>query len=57
MPIHPCGWIVPQVPADHLAKQLITPSARFTGRMGTRTRAGVAGRSTYEPPPGVLWSG
>ena len=43
--------------ADHLAKHLITPSARFNGRMGARTRAGVAGRFTYEPPPGVAWSG
>jgi hypothetical protein len=43
--------------ADHLANYLITPSARFNGRMGVRTRAGVAGRFTYEPPPGAAWSG
>jgi hypothetical protein len=43
--------------ADHLVKHLITPSARYNGRMGARTRAGVAGRFTYEPPPGVAWSG
>lgn len=42
--------------ADHLARHLITPSARFSGRMGARTRAGVAGRFTYEPPEGVEWS-
>ena len=42
--------------ADHLAKYLITPSARYNGRMGARTRAGVAGRFTYEPPEGVTWS-
>ncbi len=42
--------------ADHLAKHLITPSAMFNGRMGARTHAGVAGRFTYEPPAGVLWS-
>jgi hypothetical protein len=42
--------------ADHLAKHLITPSARFNGRMGARTRAGVAGRFTYEPPEGVTWA-
>lgn len=42
--------------ADHLAKYLITPSARFNGRMGARTRAGVAGRFTYEPPHGVKWA-
>ena len=42
--------------AEHLAKHLITPSARFNGRMGSRTRAGVAGRFTYEPPEGVMWS-
>lgn len=41
--------------ADHLAKPLITPSARFNGRMGARAR--VAGRFTYEPPPGLEWSG
>ena len=41
--------------ADHLAKHLITPSARYNGRMGARTRAGVAGRFTYEPPEGVHW--
>jgi len=41
--------------ADHLTKHLITPSARFNGRMGARTRAGVAGHFTYEPPAGVVW--
>jgi len=54
---HPGGWIVAQVVADDLAKHLITPSARFSGRMGAHTHAGVAGRFTYEPPPGVVWSG
>jgi hypothetical protein len=42
--------------ADHLTRHLITPSARYNGRMGARTRAGIAGRFTYEPPPGVRWS-
>jgi hypothetical protein len=42
--------------ADHLARHLITPSARFTGRAGSRVRAGVAGRFTYEPPAGVQWT-
>jgi hypothetical protein len=42
--------------ADHLTKHLITPSARYNGRMGARTRAGVAGRFTYEPPKEVKWS-
>ena len=41
--------------AGHLAKYLIAPSARFTGRVGSRTRAGVAGRFTYEPPADVQW--
>ena len=41
---------------EHLAKHLIGPSARYNGRMGARTRAGVAGRFTYEPPAGVRWS-
>ena len=40
---------------EHLAKYLIGPSARYNGRMGARTRAGVAGRFTYEPPAGVRW--
>jgi hypothetical protein len=43
--------------ADHLAKYLLAPSARFTGRVGSRVRAGVAGRFTYEPPVGVQWTG
>ena len=42
--------------ADHLARHLIAPSARYTGRVGSRTRAGVAGRFTYEPPDGVKWA-
>jgi len=42
---------------DDLAKHLITTSSRFNGRMDASTRAGVAGRFTYEPPPGVVWSG
>lgn len=41
---------------EHLAKYLIAPSSRFSGRMGGRVRAGVAGRFTYEPPEGVKWS-
>jgi hypothetical protein len=43
--------------AEHVAKYIITPSARFNGRTGACTRAGVAGRFTYEPTPGVWWSG
>ena len=32
------------------------PAARFNGRMGARTRAGVAGRFIDEPPARVIWS-
>jgi len=42
--------------ADHLAKHLMAPSTRYNGRMGARTRANVAGRFPYEPPPGTLWT-
>jgi hypothetical protein len=41
--------------ADHLEQYLLIPSARFSGSVGSRNRAGVAGTFTYEPPPGVIW--
>lgn len=43
--------------AEHLHEHLIKPSNRFSGRYRSRSRAGVAGSFTYEPPPGVTWSG
>ncbi len=42
--------------ADHLLKHLLTPSARFTGRTGSRMRAEVSGTFRYEPPEGVSWT-
>jgi hypothetical protein len=41
--------------AAHLLQHLLTPSGRYSGGGGGRTRAGVAGRFTYEPPKGVIW--
>lgn len=43
--------------AEHLHEHLLKPSARFSGRYRSRSRAGVAGCFTYEPPPGVTWAG
>jgi hypothetical protein len=43
--------------AEHIEKQLLVPSARFTRRRGSRTKAGVAGAFVYEPPDGVVWAG
>lgn len=37
-------------------KHLITPPARFNGRMGARPHAGAAGRFSYELPAGVVWA-
>jgi len=42
--------------AQHLEEFLLVPSARFSGRRGARARVGIAGRFTYEPPPGVRWT-
>jgi hypothetical protein len=41
--------------AGHLQKYLLIPSARFSARPDTQARIGLAGRFTYEPPPGVVW--
>jgi hypothetical protein len=41
--------------AEHLRKYLLVPSARFTKSRTSRTKAGVAGTFTYEPPAGVVW--
>jgi hypothetical protein len=43
--------------AEHLHEYLLKPSARFSGRYRSRSRAGVAGSFIYEPPPGVTWAG
>lgn len=43
--------------AEHLNEHLLKPSARFSGRYRSRSRTGVAGCFTYEPPPGVTWAG
>jgi hypothetical protein len=40
--------------AAHLERYLLAPSARYSGRRFSR-RLGLAGRFTYEPPPGVVW--
>jgi hypothetical protein len=42
--------------AAHLEKHLLLPSARHTLARGRLTRSELAGRFTYEPPPGVTWS-
>lgn len=42
--------------AEHLAKYLLAPSGRFSGRTGGRVPGGPAGHFTYEPPEGVVWS-
>ena len=42
--------------AEHIAKYIITPSSRYTGRIHSGARAGLAGRFTYEPPDGVEWT-
>lgn len=36
--------------AAHLAKYLLTPSARYSGKVAAKARSGLAGRFTYEPP-------
>src|SRR5436190_12861002 len=41
--------------AAHLERYLLAPSARFSGLRYTRTRLGLAGRFTYQPPLGVVW--
>ena len=43
--------------AEHLHEHLLKPSARFSGRYRSRSRTGVAGCFTYEPPAGVTWAG
>jgi hypothetical protein len=42
--------------AEHIAKYIIAPSARYSGSVRSTARSGLAGRFTYEPPPGVNWS-
>jgi hypothetical protein len=42
--------------AEHLQKHLLVPSARFSGRVVSRRRAGIAGCFTYEPPGGLTWA-
>ena len=41
--------------AEHIAKHIITPSARYSGHVRSTARSGLAGRFTYEPPEGVAW--
>jgi hypothetical protein len=43
--------------AEHLERHLLVPSNRYSGRQMTQARSGLAGRFTYEPPPGVRWGG
>jgi hypothetical protein len=42
--------------AEHLQKQLLEPSRRYSGTSRSRVKAGVAQTFTYEPPPGVIWT-
>jgi hypothetical protein len=42
--------------AEHIAKYIITPSARYSAHVRSTARTGLAGRFTYEPPAGVGWS-
>jgi len=42
--------------AAHLERYLLMPSIRFCGCHRARTGLGLAGRFTYEPPPGVVWT-
>jgi hypothetical protein len=42
--------------AFHLEQYLMLPSGRYSGLHRTRARTGLAGRFTYEPPPGVVWT-
>lgn len=42
--------------AEHLKRYLLVPSSRFTSGGNRYARSGLAGRLTYEPPPGVLWT-
>jgi hypothetical protein len=39
----------------HLERYLLRPSMRYCNTQHARTRLGLAGRFTYEPPPGVVW--
>ncbi len=41
--------------AFHLLRHLIIPSARYSERGRARTKTGVAGCFTYEPPTDVRW--
>jgi len=40
----------------HLLRYLLIPSARYSKAGRGRTKTGVAGCFTYEPPPGVIWN-
>jgi hypothetical protein len=42
--------------AEHLHNHLWIPSSRFSGTRHGRTRTKTAGRLTYEPPEGVVWT-
>ena len=42
--------------AAHLKEYLLIPSNRYSNAGRGRTKTGVAGRFTYEPPSGVKWT-
>ncbi|MDD5677881.1 MAG: hypothetical protein PHW60_07810 [Kiritimatiellae bacterium] len=42
--------------AEHLNNHLLIPSARYSGSYRSRSRTGIAGCFTYEPPAGVTWA-
>ena len=42
--------------AKHIHDHLLIPSGRACGHGGFRDRSSLAGRFTYQPPPGVTWS-
>ena len=42
--------------AAHLETYLLIPSFRYARKGGRFARTGLAGRFTYEPPPGIIWS-
>jgi hypothetical protein len=41
---------------NHIEKHILLPSSRFLGTPTSRTRAGVAGQFTYEPPQDMAWA-
>jgi len=42
--------------SEHIAKYIITPSARYSKNVRSTARTGLAGRFTYEPPPSCVWN-